>query len=465
MKFSTGQGQVTFDGRARLAGNADIVGIGDNIVINSPLSEDLFEWSGGGFTGNMTVNIYNNLSVVSQSDKRIRQGASIIAHSEVYWTGSGFMNGFDDSSLVISPTGQFILTNNANFGCRTGSWGSIDHPCDCNAELVNDGSFSFEFPHMNSRFCWGIQNNGVINHHSFNLWAFSYLSGNGDFYLTSDARILFASSTQDSLLGPSSKVITSGNIDLLYDTTVVVAGFFSTTVHVTVQEGTLIFDDDAFLEFPFDLTVIIGNAIFNDVEQMVRLVNVRATQGSVIFNTGRRINVTNLELDERGFSGGSDHVYIENYLDWQGGGFGENATIFIMNEAKATKNDFMKYMMPYSHVINRGKVEFNGPTDLEGTDSYFTNEYGAEFLVTGTVIWTYSNVSSFNYLYNYGVFEVVANRFITHYIFEHYPTGIVDHLMGELMFAAGGFSLGPVHCNWGTRIGVDYAEFVFRSGK
>ncbi|KAL0231477.1 hypothetical protein GEMRC1_010881 [Eukaryota sp. GEM-RC1] len=462
MKFSTGQGQVTFDGRARLAGNADIVGIGDNIVFKSLLSEDLFEWSGGGFTGNIVVNIYNNISVESQSDKRIRQEASVIAHSELYWAGSGFMNGFDNSSLVVSPTGQLIVTTNANFGCRT-SDSSIDHPCVCDAELVNDGILSFEFPHMNSRFCWGIQNNGVINHHSFNLWAFSYLSGNGDFYLRSDARILFASSTQYSILGPNSKVSGSGKIDLLYDTTVLVVGFFSSSSQVTVQEGTLIFDDDAFLDLPFDLTVIIGKTIFNNVLQMITLANVRAIQGSVFFNTGRRVNITNLDLDEFGWVHGPDHVYIENSLDWQGGGFGENTTVVILNEAKASENNYLKSMMANSHIINHGKFEFNGPTDLEGTDSYFTNERDGTLLIDGTVFWTTGSASKFNYLHNYGVCEVVADKFVTHFIFEHYPSGIVDLSMGELMFAAGGFSLGHVHCHPGTRIGVDYGEFVFRS--
>ncbi|KAL0246523.1 hypothetical protein GEMRC1_007735 [Eukaryota sp. GEM-RC1] len=456
-------GEVQFKTGHSIHYNSILIADSGSISGSDTITVDSFDWRGGSISGAI-VEVYSTLSMESQSDKTIRQGASVIAHSEVHWTGSGFMNGFDDSSLVVSPTGQLIITTDVNFGCRTGPSGAIDHPCVCDAELVIDGGVSFQYPHMNSRLCWGIQNNGVINHNSSNLWAFSYLSGNGDFFLTSDARILFASSTQDSLLGPSSRVITSGNIELLYDTTVVVAGFFSTTVHVTVQEGTLIFDDDSFLEVSFDLTVIIGSVIFNDVEQMVRLVNVRATQGSVIFNTGRQINITNLELDEHGLSGGSDHVYIENSLDWRGGGFGENSITVIMNEARASENTYLKYMQTKSHIINHGKFEFNGPTEIEGTDSYFTNKRDAQLSFSGGVSWVAGSASNFNYLYNYGLIEVSANSFVTQFIFEHHPSGVVDLSRGELMFAAGGFSLGAVHCNWGTRIGVVGGEFVFKSG-
>ncbi|KAL0246339.1 hypothetical protein GEMRC1_007551 [Eukaryota sp. GEM-RC1] len=83
MKFSTGQGLVTFDGAGLLTGNAEIIGYGDNVLVNSTGdAEGTFVWSGGGFAGDIIVDIFSEFEIIGNSDKRIRGGATVIVHDE-----------------------------------------------------------------------------------------------------------------------------------------------------------------------------------------------------------------------------------------------------------------------------------------------------------------------------------------------------------------------------------------------
>ncbi|KAL0246060.1 hypothetical protein GEMRC1_007276 [Eukaryota sp. GEM-RC1] len=465
MKFSTGLGLVTFDGYGLLQDSAEIVGDGDNIIINGTsvaadpdgfddASGDVFTWSGGTFRGNMEVNVYNVLQLTGGADKRI-----------ITSTGSsGHLTGFDNASLVISPTGVLNLNNDAVFSCRVPNDPPIAAPCYCDATLIIEGTFT-QLPFaVTSFFCWRIEVEGLLQLQFGNLRAYNSLSGNGLFKLEDSTTIMFASAKYPSFIGPNSTFLSDGTIELMYDTTVYIQGFFSTSVLVSVQEGTLIFDDGAVLDIPFNLDVLMGNVFFNKVAQMVTLINVHVTQGNVTLNTDGVVNITNLFIDEIGFIHGPNLARV-NTLKWTGGGLGLNCHLWIMNYGEVAEENFYKYMLKDSKLVVKSSFDFIGPGDLFGGFATIINEGVVSVIGSfrlSEMPTPANSTSSYhlsNKFINYGDLEVLG-QFDCGYVITHNGTSMTV-MAGELLMIGGGQSFAPVYCFPGSRIGVMDEVFVF----
>ncbi|KAL0211358.1 hypothetical protein P9112_009656 [Eukaryota sp. TZLM1-RC] len=451
MSFETGIGLVTFDGYGVLDDRGTIKGTGDNIVINSTdiNSDEVFEWRGGGFSGYMVVDIFNPLDITSNSAKRLENMVHVIIHEEVRWTGSGAFNGYDDSTFEISPTGSLTLTSNTELVCNHRSGNSSLTPKVCDALFVINGELNL-MPFLV---------NGEFNIEFGTFEAYAAVLGNGNFTINTPGTLAFHSESELSVLGPTSRVICHGEVRLYSNAVVHLHGYFCTDSDVRINEGTLIFDDDALLANSFNLEVVYGEARFKKVSQMVPLRSVTCHYGDVNFFTNTLITITDLVLIN-GFSGGYDEVHVTNHLDWQGGGFGENAMVVILNTAEAAPQGFDRFMYNHSVLINRGEFDVIGFGIFYGSEAQMINEEGAEMIFLQALTWIDDSCShTRSILLNQGTITIFVSTFSNEFYFENY--GLVDLQFGEFIMTGGGFSVYEVICQPNTRIGVVGDPFTF----
>ncbi|KAL0226554.1 hypothetical protein P9112_013878 [Eukaryota sp. TZLM1-RC] len=461
MSFETGIGLVTFDGYGVLDDRGTIKGTGDNIVINSTEfnSDEVFEWRGGGFSGDMVVDIFNPLDITSNSAKRLENMVHVIVHEEVRWTGSGAFNGFDDSTFEISPTGSLTLTSNTELVCNHRSGNSSLTPKVCDALFVINGELNLMPFLVRFRSFWNFKVNGEFNIEFGTFEAYAAVLGNGNFTINTPGTLAFHSESELSVLGPTSRVICHGEIRLYSNAVVHLHGYFSTDSDVRINEGTLIFDDDAFLANSFNLEVVYGEARFNKVSQMVPLRTVTCHYGDVNFFTNTLITIADLVLIN-GFSGGYDEVHVTNHLDWQGGGFGENAMVVILNTAEAAPQGFDRFMYNHSVLINRGEFDVIGFGIFYGSEAQIINEENAEMIFLQALTWIDDSCNNTrSILLNQGTLTMFVSTFSNEFYFENY--GLVDLQFGEFLMAGGGFSVYEVICQPNTRIGVVGDPFTF----
>ncbi|KAL0230990.1 hypothetical protein GEMRC1_010395 [Eukaryota sp. GEM-RC1] len=466
MKFSSGLEFVTFDGAGLLTGNAEIIGYGDNVLIIPILngaSAEFFSWSGGSISGDIIVDVFSQFEIIGNSDKRLRGGASVVAHVNTTWTSSGHMTGFDKSRLIVSKTGELQFASSGGFSCRTSTSYFIDDPCVCDSELIINGSVTVVPFTQRVTFCWGITVNGEINVNFGRIEAYSYLSGNGQFNVGSLGRIWFVSNSMTSYVEPESNFHADGQISLLYDTVVYIQGIFYSSVDVSIRNGTLIFDDDAFLVRRFDLSVETGDAIFKVVEQMSPLGAVTCQNGDVTFNTLTIVNISTLNLIA-GMVHGYDEVHILQHLNWQGGGFGLSTHYVVRNSATAlvTGIDHDRYMLPNAKIINQGQFEFREPFVLTPTEVLFINDFEGDLTLTNSLSFMDSSWPSVsNTLINYG--DIQCNLVSLQMRFKFSNNGSVSVNSGEFYAEGGALSYGQLYFSPGTNLKVNINPVILEN--
>ncbi|KAL0229397.1 hypothetical protein GEMRC1_014014 [Eukaryota sp. GEM-RC1] len=454
MKFSTGQGLVTFDGAGLLSGNAEIVGYGDNVLIIPAVNgtaDEVFTWSGGGFAGDIVVDIFSTFEVIGNSDKRLRGGATVIVHDKMMWQSSGHMTGFDKSRIIVSKTGDLQFASSGGFSCRTSTSYFIDDPCVCDSELIINGSATVVPFTQRVSFCWGVTVNGEINVNFGRIESYSFLSGNGQFNVGSLGRIWFSNFHAD------------GQISLLYGTVVYIQGIFYSSVDVSIREGTLYFDDDAFLVRRFDLTVETGDAIFRVVEQMVPLGVVTCQNGDVTLNSLTVVNISTLNLIA-GMVHGYDEVHILEHLNWQGGGFGLSTHYVVLNSATAlvTGVDHDRYMLPNAKIINQGQFEFRQPFVLTPTEVLFINDIQGVLTLTNSLSFMDSNFNLItNTLINYG--DMQCNLASLRMRFKFLNNASVSVNSGEFYAEGGALSYGQLNFSPGTTLKSRINPVIFEN--
>ncbi|KAL0245140.1 hypothetical protein GEMRC1_009220 [Eukaryota sp. GEM-RC1] len=449
MKFSTGQGLITFDGDGLLTGNAEIVGYGDDFLISSTADEGSFVWSGGGFSGEIVVDMYSDFEFVGNYDRRIRDGVTIILHDQMTWQSVGHLNGFGNSKIIVSETGNLRFVINGAFSCRTSSTTLIVDPCVCDSELIINGEIIIDSSVEIVSSCWGITVNGELNVNFGTVEAFSYLSGNGNFNVGSLGAIWFASNSKTSLIGPNSNFYANGQVSLFHDTVVYIQGSFNSNDDVFVRNGTLIFDDDAFLNHQFDLTVETGNAIFRDVDQMVPLGVVTCQNGDVTFNTHTIVNISTLNLIA-GMVHGYDEVHLLKLLNWQGGGFGPSTNYFILDFGLCEDDfDENRVMLPGSRLVNRGHVIFRGLVSVYADQGTIVNELESQMQFLDLVFLYDTSIDNNSLFHNNGTVVSFSTELYNELYFANY--GSTHVISGEIVLGSGG-TFGPASS---TFIGKD----------
>ncbi|KAL0223888.1 hypothetical protein P9112_003278 [Eukaryota sp. TZLM1-RC] len=461
MLFNTGQGIITFDGFGLLDENAEIFGVNDDIQIIGNSSS--FEWNGGSFAGDITVDLFTSLTIAGQNPKAIRLGAVVIAHEELEWNSNGNLFGYDGSKLVVSEEGSLKFVSNGQFDCR-GSFTNSDKVCDAFIEIF--GTASIDPFSMRVVSYWGIFVEGKFTLNMGLFEAFSFIRGDGSLIINYGTTFSFTSASEDSLLGPNSNILSTGTINLFEWTTVYIQGTFETDQLVSVGEGTLVFHDSAVLVNQFDLTVVVGNAIFNKVTQMVPLNTVHCEYGNVTFNTESVVTIDDLLIDH-GFLHGSDQVEVLNQLLWQGsGGLGKDSNVFNLAYGEATVPDTTRVMEKNATLTNKGYFLFSGYQELLGYGANIINTEEGHMLFTDLIKWeraSFTNESLMDsYFINYGSIDVTVTQFDCQFVFLHY--GVLNLILGEFYFAGGGSSFGPVYAMFGTTVGVDDRPFTFESG-
>ncbi|KAL0220415.1 hypothetical protein RCL1_000269 [Eukaryota sp. TZLM3-RCL] len=152
MYFDTQLGKpIIFDGFGVLRDYAKIRGVtGNDIIIDASVNPNSdtrgsFEWQGGGFSGNMTVHVYNSLEITGVPTKFMEKGVEVYFYNEVVFSSAGRFDLLDDSKLIITETGHLLFSSGSLFSqndigkCNFDSWYIGG---DSYSQLINYGSLS-----------------------------------------------------------------------------------------------------------------------------------------------------------------------------------------------------------------------------------------------------------------------------------------------------------------------------------